>query len=87
MVKAEAKHQSSGLQVAGRHFARLVVALKLKTDLLAFDQFAHSGAFDGRDVNEGVRAAIVRLNEAEALGGIEPFYCACGHDEPFQSIE
>jgi hypothetical protein len=38
-------------------------------------------------MNEGVSAAIVRLDEAEALGGIEPFYCASGHDEPFQSIE
>jgi hypothetical protein len=38
-------------------------------------------------VDKSVSAAVVRLNEAEALGGIEPFYCACGHDEPFQSIE
>jgi hypothetical protein len=37
-------------------------------------------------VNESVRAAVVRLNEAEALGGIKPFYCTSGHDEPFQSV-
>ena len=48
-------------------------------DLLAFDDFAHSGAFDGRDVDERVSAAIIRLNEAEALGEIEPFNCASGH--------
>jgi hypothetical protein len=36
-------------------------------------------------VNERISAAVVRLNEAEALGGIEPFNCASGHDEPFHS--
>ena len=75
----------SSLEIAGRHFARLVVALKLVADLLAFDDFAHSGALDSRDVHEGVSAAIVRLNEAEALGGIKPFNCASGHDEPSHS--
>jgi len=71
------------LEIAGRHLARLVVALQIVADLLTFDDFTHSGAFDGRDVNEGVSATIVRLNEAEALGGIKPFNCASGHDEPF----
>ena len=75
------------LKIAGRHLARLVVALEFEADFLAFDQLAHSSAFDSRDVNEGVSAAIIRLNEAEAFGGIEPFYCASGHDEPFQSID
>ena len=42
---------------------------------------------DSGDMDECVRAAVVRLDEAEALGGIEPFYCASGHDEPFHSIE
>ena len=70
--------------IAGRHLARLDVALEIESDLLALDDFPHSGAFDGRDMHEGVTAAVVRLNEAEALGGIEPFYCACGHHEPFQ---
>jgi len=73
------------LQVASRHFARLHVALHVVGNLLAFDDFAHSGALDGRDVNEGVSAAVVRLNEAEAFCGIEPFNCASGHNEPFHS--
>jgi len=77
----------SVLQIAGRHFAGLVVALEFKADFLAFDELTHTGAFDGRDVDKSVSAAVVRLDEAEALGGIEPFYCASGHDEPFQSIE
>ena len=74
-----------GLQIAGRHFARLVVALHLEADLLAFDEFAHSGALDGRDVDERIGAAIVGLDEAEALGGIKPFNGASGHDERFHS--
>ncbi|MGV1754711.1 hypothetical protein [Agrobacterium sp. CG674] len=36
-------------------------------------------------MNEGVSAAVVRLNEAEAFCGIKPFYGASGHDEPFHS--
>ena len=80
-----AKKTLGGLQLAGGHLARLVIALQLEADLLAFDEIAHAGAFDGRDVNEDIGAAVVRLNEAEALGGIEPFYCAGGHDEPFLS--
>jgi hypothetical protein len=75
----------SGLKVASRHFAGLAVTLQIETDLLAFDELAHSGAFNGRDMDERIGAAIVRLNEAEALGGIEPFNCASGHDEPFHS--
>ena len=75
----------NSLQIAGRHLARLVVALEVKADLLAFDDFAHSGAFNGRDVNERVSVAVVRLDEAEALGRIKPFNCASGHNKPFHS--
>jgi len=73
------------LEIAGRHLARLVVALQFEADLLAFDELAHSGAFNGRDVNERVSVAVVRLDEAEALGRIKPFNCASGHNKPFHS--
>lgn len=75
------------LEIAGGHLARLVISLQFEADLLAFDEFAHARALDSRDMDERIGAAIIRLNEAEAFSGIEPFYCACGHDEPFQSIE
>ena len=42
-----------------------------KADLLAFGEAVHASALDSRDVNENVRCAIIRLNEAIALGGIE----------------
>ncbi|CUW98195.1 conserved hypothetical protein [Agrobacterium fabacearum S56] len=73
------------LQIAGRHFAGLVVAFQVEADLLAFDEFAHTSPLNGGDMNEGIRAAVVRLNEAEAFSGIKPFNCASGHDEPFHS--
>jgi hypothetical protein len=75
------------LQIASGHLARLHVALEFVAKLLAFDDFAHTSTFDRRDVDERISAAIVRLDEAETLGGVKPFYCACGHDEePFQSM-
>lgn len=58
----------SGLQIAGRHFARLVVALQFEADLLAFDGFVHTCALDSRDVDERIGAAFVRLDESKALG-------------------
>lgn len=74
------------LQIAGRHFARLPVALQFKANLLAFDELAHTGAFDCRDVDECIGAAIVRLDEAKTLGGIEPFNCAVVMMNPFKRL-
>ena len=70
------------LQLVGCHLARLVVADHFVAELLPFHDVPHSGALDGRDMNEDVGAAVVRLDEAEALGGVEPFYCAGAHVEP-----
>ena len=76
---------SGSAELACGHLARLVVALEFEADLLTFYDLAHAGAFDGGNVDEHVLAAVVRLDEAEALGGIEPFNCASGHNEPFLS--
>jgi hypothetical protein len=73
VVKGEPILNSRSLQIASRHLAGLAVLLQLVADLLAFDDFAHTGALDGRDMDECVRTTIIRLDEAEALGGIEPF--------------
>jgi hypothetical protein len=37
-------------------------------------------------VNKRMEAAVIRLNEAKTLGGIEPFNCASGHKNPFIAI-
>jgi hypothetical protein len=86
VVTGKHKDQLSSLKVASRHLARLVVAFHLEANLLAFDDFTHTSALYSGNVNENVRAAVVRLNEAEAFRGIKPFYSASGHNEPFHSI-
>src|SRR5215475_8118809 len=52
----------------------LLTALHLVAELLALVQIAHSGPFDGRNVHEHVLRAIVGLDEAVALLGVEPLY-------------
>ena len=73
----------SSLQVVCRHLAGLAVLDELEADLLAVVEATHTSALNSRDVDENVLAAVVRLNEAEALCGIKPFYCASGHNDPF----
>src|ERR1051326_9392597 len=69
---------SSGLQIDRRHLA-LLATLEVEADLLALLQVTEAGALDRRDVNEDVLRAILGLNEAEALRGVEPFDCTDGH--------
>src|SRR5690606_2214726 len=65
-----------GGQVARRILARATVALEVVGNLLAFVQAAQARAFHRGDVDEDVLAAVIRLDEAVALGGVEPFHCA-----------
>ena len=71
------------LELAGRHLARLLVTLEREAQLLTFDDRSHTCAFNSRHMDEHVRAAVIRLNEAEALGCVEPFNCTSVHNEPF----
>jgi hypothetical protein len=59
--------------------AGTAVLLDLEVDLLAFRQALHPGALDGGDVDENVRSAGVRLDEAKAFGGVEPLYGSSCH--------
>src|SRR5688500_8726647 len=54
-----------------RRLLAATVHLQLEADALAFGQIVHARTLDGADVNEGVRRAIVALNEAEALLTVE----------------
>src|SRR6516225_5842866 len=67
------------LEIDRRLLALSWVGLQLVADLLAFVQGADAGALDRRNVDEDVGSAPIRLDEAEALCGIEPFDCAGGH--------
>ena len=62
----------------------LLAALHLVAELLALVQSANSRAFDGRNVHEHVLRAIVGLDEAVALLGVEPFYGSSSHCKPFK---
>src|SRR5215469_10357499 len=62
----------------------LLTALHLVAELLALVQIAHSRPFDGRNVHEHVLRAIVGLDEAVALLGVEPLYGSSSHCEPFK---
>ena len=42
-------------------------------------EIAHAGAFDRADVNKDILAAVIGLNEAEALLAIEPLYRTLRH--------
>jgi hypothetical protein len=66
-------------EAAGRGLAGAAVLLDLEVDLLTFNEVRHASAFDSGDVDENVRAAIVRLDEAETLGSIEPLYGTSCH--------
>ena len=69
---------SSGFEVGCRELA-LLAALDIEADLLALGKGAESGALDRRDVDEDILRAVIRLDEALALHGIEPFDRALHH--------
>src|SRR6185295_16223891 len=72
------------LEVGRSHLAAIVL-LQLVADALVLAQRLHARALDGADVDEGVLAAAVGLDEAVALGFVEEFNCADWHlsDFPF----
>ena len=47
-------------------------------------QISNSRPFDGRNVHEHVLRAIVGLDEAVALLGVEPLYGSSSHCKPFE---
>jgi hypothetical protein len=73
--------KSSSLKVVCRALARTTVLDDFEAYLLAFDQSAHASALNSRDVDENVRIAVLRLNEAETLGGVEKLDCADVHND------
>src|SRR5262249_10194148 len=66
-------------EIVGCDLAAAPIGDQLELDLLAFVQRAETGALDGADMDEGVLAAVIRLNESEAFGGVEPLNGTCSH--------
>src|SRR5688572_4234442 len=68
-----------GAQIVRRRLAGLAIGNHVIGDLLALVEGAQASAFDRADVNEDVLAAILRLNETEALLAVEPLNGARAH--------
>ena len=66
------------LQVHGAR-APAPIILEVVCDALLAVQSAHARSFHSADVNEGVGAAVFRLNEAIAFVGIEELYRSSDH--------
>jgi hypothetical protein len=45
-------------------------------DLLTLAKIVEPGALDGADMDENILAAVIRLDEAKALRGVEPLHCS-----------
>src|SRR6185369_6563056 len=56
-----------------------LVGLELESELLALGQSGKTRALDCADVNEHIIAAVIGLNEPEALLGVEPLHSTCRH--------
>src|SRR3974390_2136822 len=62
-----------------RLLAGTAVGHDLVRKLLTVVQRRQAGTFDGADVHEHILAAVIRLDEAVALGGVEPLHCSLAH--------
>src|SRR5580704_14085510 len=71
--------RSDGAQIFGRGLARLSISDNVVRDLLSLVEALHSGAFDRADMHEHILAAVIGLNEAEALLTIKPLDCSLHH--------
>jgi len=72
---------SCSLEILRGILARTLVLDDFEADLLTFGQAVHASALNGGDVNEHVRCAVVGLNEAVTLGGIEELHGTSSHDD------
>src|SRR6185503_450318 len=82
-TRVESTFLFDGLEVVGGLLSGAAVGHDIELDLLALRQIAQAGALDGADVDEGVLAAVVGLNESEAFGGVEPLNGSRRHGNTF----
>lgn len=66
-----------GLEIDGRVLAA-TIDFQFEVQTVTLVQGAHAGAFDSADVDESVRLAVITLDEAEALHGVEELDRAAG---------
>src|SRR5262245_20563574 len=87
-ARAQGNRLSRGAQIVGRRFARTAICHDFVGDLLAFTQRSKPGTLDSADVHEHVIAAVIRLDEAVALGCVKPLHGSHAHwGSPFSDIQ
>jgi outer membrane receptor protein involved in Fe transport len=77
--RVDRRRGSGRLEIPSRVFAAALVRLDLVGDLLAFTQGSKPGTFNSADVYEHVIAAVIRLDEAIALGCVKPLHGSHAH--------
>ncbi|CUX39841.1 hypothetical protein AGR3A_Cc440033 [Agrobacterium tomkonis CFBP 6623] len=63
------------------HLARAAILHQLVGELLTVVEGGQTSALNSGDVHEYVLRTVVRLNEAVALGCVEPLYCTSRHND------
>jgi len=71
-MRPRARH-SLRLEIDRLRALPLFIGLDLERDALAFIQGAQSGLLNGRDMDENVPSAVIRLDESIAFVGVEKF--------------
>jgi len=67
----------------GRRDLAVTTTFQIVGEFLTLVQGREAGALYGTDVHEGILAAIVGLDEAEAFGRVEELYGALDHFRAF----
>jgi len=76
-----------GGQILSGGLAGLLVTNDLIREFLSLAEIRDASPFDGADVDKYVLAAIIRLDEAEALDAVKPLYGSPVHGSPFCRYE
>src|SRR5205814_10374075 len=66
-------------KIVNRRLAKATIRHDLVGDLLAFTQRSKFGTLDGADMHEHIVAAVIRLDEAVALGCVKPLHGSHAH--------
>jgi hypothetical protein len=76
-----------GGQILSGGLAGLLVTNDLIREFLSLAEIRDASLFEGADVDKYVLAAIIRLDEAEALDAVKPLYGSPVHGSPFCRYE
>jgi hypothetical protein len=78
-IRETALENLSQREILSADLAPHLVGLGLEVDLLALGETRKTSPLDRADMNEHIVAAVVGLNESEALLAVEPLHSTCRH--------